>query len=338
MRIIFSLVLVGVLMAVGLVGSMLPGLFGVAIPYAALAIFIGGIIWRVFTWARSPVPFKIPTTMGQQKSLPWIKQSRFDNPQTTSEVVVRMLLEVFLFRSLFKNTRAELKDDRNLAYGQEFWLWIAGLIFHYSFLVVVLRHFRFFVEPVPRFVGIIESFDGFFEIGAPVIMLSGLVLLGAVTYLFFRRVYYSNMRYISLPADYFPLFLIGAIALTGILMRHFEWFKVDLNGVKHLAVGLFTFNPTVPEGIGFMFFIHLFLVCALIAYFPFSKLTHMAGIFMSPTRNMANNSRAKRHINPWNPEVKTHTYMEWEDEFRELMADADMRLEKPLPKEEEKKE
>ena len=78
----------------------LHSLFGVYIPYAALAIFIVGIILRVFKWARSPVPFRIPTTAGQEKSLPWIKHDKLEAPATTSQVVARMFLEVFLFRSL----------------------------------------------------------------------------------------------------------------------------------------------------------------------------------------------------------------------------------------------
>ena len=122
------------------------------------------------------------------------------------------------------------------------------------------------------------------------------------------------------------MLLIGAIAITGILMRYF--YKVDIVAVKKLGAGLLSLHPILPEGIGLLFYIHLFLVCCLIAYFPYSKLVHMAGIFMSPTRNLANNSRIRRHINPWNPEVKTHSYEEWEDEFREVMKDAGMPLEK----------
>ncbi len=55
--------------------------FGVVIPYAAGAIFIFGLLYRIWRWAGAPVPFRIPTTCGQQKSLPWIKSSFLDNPQ-----------------------------------------------------------------------------------------------------------------------------------------------------------------------------------------------------------------------------------------------------------------
>jgi nitrate reductase gamma subunit len=103
---------------------------------------------------------------------------------------------------------------------------------------------------------------------------------------------------------------------------------VDITAVKELAVGLFKFHPKSPEGIGVIFYIHLFMISILIAYFPFSKLMHFAGIFLSPTRNLSNNSRMKRHINPWNYPVKYHTYEEYEDDFREKMIEAGLPVDK----------
>lgn len=109
-------------------------------------------------------------------------------------------------------------------------------------------------------------------------------------------------------------------------MRYF--YRIDLVNVKELAVGLFSFHPAVPQGTGVLFYVHLFLVCTLLAYFPFSKLMHMPGIFLSPTRNLANNSRMKRHVNTWNHPVRVHTYEEYEDEFREKMREAGLPLDK----------
>ena len=109
-------------------------------------------------------------------------------------------------------------------------------------------------------------------------------------------------------------------------MRYFT--KTDLSAVKQLAMGIISFHPVMPEGIGLMFYIHLFLVCVLLVYFPFSKLMHLGGVFLSPTRNLANNNRMKRHANPWDYPVKVHTYEEYEDEFRDVMKAADMPLEK----------
>jgi len=303
-------------------------LFGVIIPYAAVAIFILGIIYRVLKWVTIPVPFRIPTTCGQQKSLPWIKRSKLDNPFTSLEVIGRMVLEVLLFRSLFRNMRTELRSGPRLVYASSKWLWIAALAFHYSFLIILLRHLRLFFEPVPSPVKFLETIDSLFQVWAPLLYMTDIVLIGAVTYLFLRRVIIPQMRYISLPSDYFPLFLILGIGITGVLMRYF--FKVDVVGIKELTMGLINFKPVIPEGIGVLFYIHLFLVGALFAYFPFSKLTHMVGVFLSPTRNLANNNRAKRHINPWNYPVKVHTYEEYEDEFRKKMKDVKLPLEKEV--------
>lgn len=310
-------------------------LFGVLIPYAALLIFIGGVVYRITNWAKSPVPFRIPTTCGQARSLPWIKQSRIDDPDTTGGVILRMALEILLFRSLFRNTKYQWKEGDRLTYIWEKWLWIAALAFHYAFATVVIRHLRFFMEPVPFWLQLLESADSFLrieymsdfiQIGLPGIFLSGLVLLAAVIYLLLRRIFIPQVKYISIASDFFPLFLIIAIAGSGILMRYIA--KVDIVTVKEFAMGLITLNPVPPVNVGAIFYVHLFLVCVLLVYFPFSKLMHAGGIFMSPTRNMANNSRSQRHVNPWNYPVKVHTYEEYEDEFRDKMIEAGLPVEK----------
>ena len=366
--ILFSAIAVTVIAVIPLVGVGLLDFrifFGIIIPYAAILTFFVGIIVRVIGWARSPVPFRIPTTAGQQWSLPWIKHNRIDNPKSTAGVIIRMAFEVLTFRSLFRNTRLEFREGPKIGYEWEKWLWLAALAFHYSFLVVILRHLRFFTEPIPGFVHLLESLDSFLEagiaplqgFGVPGMLLSGFVLMAAVTFLLLRRIVISQMRYISLPADYFPLFLILGIGTTGIMMRYggmalqyvtrflnyivnlelnplnVDVFTAQLVNVKELAMGLVTLRPTMPEDIGTLFFIHLFLVSVLIAYIPFSKLMHMAGIFLSPTRNLSNNNRFVRHINPWNYPVEVHTYEEYEDEFREKMIDAGLPVEKMPTKE-----
>lgn len=322
----FAVLLIIVIVIIGIDTAQLEFLFGVIFPYAAIAVFLLGIIYRLVKWARSPVPFRIPTVTGQQKSLTWIKSSRLDSPHSTLGVIGRMALEILLFRSLFRNTKAQLKDGPALVYGSSKYLWLGALVFHWSFLVIVLRHFRYFTEPIPSFVLFLQNYDGLFQIGLPVLFITNVMILAALTFLFLRRVTDPKLKYISLSSDYFPLFLIISIAVTGILMRYFT--KVDIVSVKELAIGLFSFNPIIPQGIGIMFYIHLFLVSILLAYFPFSKLLHMPGVFLSPTRNLANNSRMKRHINPWNKPVRIHTYEEYEDEFRDKMKAAGIPLEK----------
>ena len=329
MNLFAALLIVCALTALALIGAgaaNLEYLFGVIIPYAGISIFLIGLIYRVIHWAKSPVPFRIPTTCGQQKSLTWIKPNNLESPYNIWGVIGRMFLEIFFFRSLFRNTRAEVKEGPKIIYSASKWLWAAGLAFHWSFLVVIIRHFRFFIEPVPQIISNIENLDGFFQIGLPILYITDLILVGALGYLFFRRVVIPQVRYISLVADYLALFLLGAIVTSGICLRYYD--KTDIVGIKELATNLLNLTPVIPEGIGGTFYIHLFLVSCLLMYFPFSKLMHMGGVFLSPTRNLANNNRVKRHINPWNHDVKLHTYAEYEEEFHDVMKAAGLPLEK----------
>jgi nitrate reductase gamma subunit len=328
----FAAVIVLILLVyAGIEGAHMYELFGVIVPYAAFLIFVAGVIARVVGWGRSPVPFRIPTTCGQQKTLPWIKQDKVENPSTTGGVIVRMLMEIFLFRSLFRNLKTELhgtEKDPKIVYGSAKWLWMAGMAFHYTFFFILFRHLRFFFQNVPWPVHVAERVDSFLQIGVPLLYLSDVVFLFAVTYLFLRRVFIPQVKYISQAADYFPLFLIMGIGASGVLMRYFT--KVHVVGVKSLAMGLASLTPPTRglNEIGVMFYIHLTLISVLAAYFPWSKLMHAGGVLLSPTRNLANNSRMTRHINPWNYPVHVHTYEEYEEEFRDKMKAAGIPVEK----------
>ncbi|MEF9841092.1 MAG: sulfate reduction electron transfer complex DsrMKJOP subunit DsrM [Raoultibacter sp.] len=320
MKVVVPLMLTAVLAIVAWVGTHYLGLytlFGVIVPYAAFVCFLVGFVFRLIKWGRSAVPFCIPTTCGQQKTLPWIKQNKIDNPSSFAGVVKRMLLEVLVFRSLFRNAKTEKREEQ-LGIGSAKWLWLGALVFHWSMLIVVIRHLRLFLEPVPAPLVGIDVIDAFFQIGLPLLYLTDVFLVCALTFLFLRRVVVPRMRYVSLLNDYFPLILLIGIAAAGILMRYV--FRVDMVGVKEMTMGLVTLHPIVSPDIGAIFYIHLFLVCVLLAYFPWSKLMHAGGIFLSPTRNMANNSRMQRHVNPWDYKVKVHTYAEYEEEFKDKMV------------------
>jgi len=346
LRYIIPLIAVIVLFLISYLGAQVSGLqyvFGVVIPYLAIITFVLGFATRVIGWSRSAVPFSIPTTAGQQKTLPWIKHAQFDSPISRWQIVVRMALEILTFRSLFRNTRMKLKEGGRISYQLELFLWVGALAFHYAFLVVLIRHLRLFIEPVPFFVQLVENVDSFFRVeiiypafkfGVPGVYMSGFVLLAAVSYLFLRRLFVQQVKYISIASDYFPLFLIFGIALSGIFMRYFT--KIDVTAAKELTLGLVTFRPTIPDGVSGVFFVHIFFVSILLAYFPFSKLMHLGGVFLSPTRNMPTDTRARRHINPWNYPVPVHTYEEYEDEFREKMIEVGLPVEKmpePAPAE-----
>ncbi|WP_027720480.1 sulfate reduction electron transfer complex DsrMKJOP subunit DsrM [Maridesulfovibrio zosterae] len=329
MNALYSLVLVFALVLIALFGAgaaHMTGLFGTLLPYVAIAVFLVGFASRIIGWAKSPVPFSIPTTGGQQKSLDFIKHDRFDNPVTPGQTFIRMVLEICCFRSLFRNTSVALKDGR-VTYSSAKWLWGFSLLFHYSFLLIVIRHMRLFFEPVPVCIGFVEMIDGIMQIGVPRLYMSDLLILVGLGFLLGRRLRDPKLRYISLVTDYFPLLLIIGIALSGIYMRYFA--HVDIIALKKLTMGLVTLSPVIPEGVSVVFFVHLFLVCTLLVYFPFSKLMHAGGVFLSPTRNMPNDTRIKHHENPWNdPSIKPHSYADYEDDFREPMIEAGLPVEK----------
>lgn len=331
---LISICLVLLIMFIAWVGSWigLAPLFGVVFPYAAILVFIGGMIWRIVYWAKSPVPFCIPTTAGQEKSLSFIKQNKIDCPSDYWGVIKRMFLEVVFFRSLFRNTHAVIieddpinKEPRAVYYSSK-WLWCLSLIFHYSILIIVIRHFRLFMEPVPVVLRWIDDIDGIMQIGSPRFYWTGGLALCALLYLLGRRLCDQKVRYISLINDYFPLWLLIGIVGTGILLRYFD--KTEIAQVKIYLMALTHFSPISAAGINSLFFVHITLVCVLLCYFPFSKLAHMTGLWFSSTRNMPNNSRAVRHINPWNPPKEYFTYQQYEDEYREAMAEAGLPLDK----------
>jgi nitrate reductase gamma subunit len=300
-------------------------LLGVVVPLAALCVWAGGLVWRVVWWAKSPVPFRIPTTCGQQRACDFLPANPVDNPQSSPAVGVRLALEVLLFRSLFRNNSAELHPGPKLVFGANRWLWLFSLVFHYALLVVLLRHLRLFMAPVPSAVAALVRLDSALEWGLPPVTLTSLMLLGALLFLLARRLGSARLRYLSLLGDYWALLLLLAIAGSGVLLRH--WARIDVLAVKAFCLSLARLEPVLPERIHWLFFTHLSLVSVLLVYFPFGKLVHMGGTLLSPTRNLANNSRRVRHRNPWAQPAKLHSYAAYEDMFRDKMIKAGIPVE-----------
>ncbi|MDO9083842.1 MAG: respiratory nitrate reductase subunit gamma, partial [Humidesulfovibrio sp.] len=178
------------------------------------------------------------------------------------------------------------------------------------------------------FIVAVEFVDSVLQIYTPIVYQTDLLILAGAGFLLARRLYDAKLRYISLVNDYFPLLLILAIALSGMYMRYIA--KVDVMAIKDVVMGLTTFKfKTPPATIDVSFYVHVFLVSTLLAYFPFSKLMHFGGVFLSPTRNLPNDTRMHHHENPWNnPAIKPHSYEAYEDDFREPMFEAGLPLEK----------
>jgi nitrate reductase gamma subunit len=308
-------------------GPALPFLFGVVLPLLSLMIFLAGFVRKIFAWAASPVPFPIALTGGQQQFLDEIPARRLEAPPGPFWAVCRMSLEILCFRSLLRNTQARKAPEIGLVHQPDPWLWLAAVIFHYALLLILLRHLRFVLDPAPWWIGLLISADGFFQIGSPRLYLSNVAFLLALAFLLGRRLRDPRLRYISLPVDYFILLLLAGLAGTGLYLRHGG--HEDIAALKIFAMNLVSLRPTAPAGAGPAFFSHLAYASALLICFPFCKLMHLGGIFLSPTRALPNNSREHRHVNPWNRPREFQTYAQYEESFRKNMAAAGLPLESP---------
>jgi nitrate reductase gamma subunit len=303
--------------------------------YAAAATFAAGIAWRVWTWARTPEPFQIPTTTGQQRSLAWIPPSRVESPSTRLGVAGRLALEGLLFRSLFRNTvPGPAARGPQLCPPPVFFerkaLWLGAMALHWSLLVIVVRHLRLVVDPVPGLAAGLASLDGFFEIGTPRWYATDAIVAAALVYLLIRRLRDPLLRYVTLPADYVALAALMAVTGTGIALRYGA--RVDLVDVRTFTLGLAALAPVPLKDANPWLAAHVAAVAGLLAMLPFTKMVHAAGLWLSPTRNQANDSRRRRHVNPWNAPVDIHGYEAWRDEFRDKLEAAGMPIDETAPR------
>lgn len=223
--------------------------------YVAFGIFVGGIAYRIWEYKRTPVPLKVPTTPA---------------PTTRLGVIWRMVKEVLFFESLWKSNK---------------WIWIFAQLFHASLWLIIIRHLRYFMEPVPTLVVLAQPFGKY----------AGLTFLLGALGLLARRILVPRVRYISAPSDYLMLLLFIGIAVSGLMMTFVE--RQDIVGVKAFFLGLMTFDwQPLPASLPLA--VHLGLVALWMIVFPFSKLLHAPGVFFSPTRAAADDPRERFYQSP----------------------------------------
>ena len=237
--------------------------------YIATAILVIFVARKIWIYKKTPAPLKIPTTPA---------------PTTRTGVAFRMVKELTIFESLFKSNK---------------WTWLFGWLFHFGLLLVLLRHLRYFTDPVWGWVAFIQPFGKY----ASFMMIIGLAGLWA------RRIFVDRVRYISAPSDHLMLLLLIAIGVTGVLMTFVT--HTDIVALKSFLIGLMTFAWASNAGLtpmpnDYVLIIHLALVIMLMIIFPFSKLLHAPGVFFSPTRNQVDNPREQRHLAEWATKLETN--------------------------------
>lgn len=224
--------------------------------YFAALVLVAGLANKIIQYARTPAPLKIPTTPA---------------PTTKTGVAFRMTREVVFFESLFRGSK---------------WTWIFGWMFHFGLFLVTLRHLRYFLDPVPLPIQMIQPFG----------IYGGIAMVIGLAGLWARRFLVDRVRYITSLSDHLILALLIAIGVTGLLMRFVV--HTDIMRVKQFFQGLYVGQVyTLPADP--LLLMHLLLVAGLMIIFPYSKLLHAPGLFFSPSRNQVDNPREQRHIAPW---------------------------------------
>lgn len=140
-------------------------------------------------------------------------------------------------------------------------LWIGEWTFHISFVLVILRHLRYFLDPLPPCIWALQT-PG---------IIAGYVLPLSLAYIFTVKFLVERKKYFS-SYNFSLLVLILLLSVSGLYMRTI--YHPDIVSVKTFIMGIVTFRfGAVPGSIFFIF--HFALVLTLIVNLP----TH---IFAAP--------------------------------------------------------
>jgi nitrate reductase gamma subunit len=147
--------------------------------YFAAFVLVAGLALKVWQYAQTPAPLKIPTTPA---------------PTTRTGVAFRITREVVFFESLFRGNK---------------WIWIFGWMFHFGLFLVTLRHLRYFIEPVWAPIQFIQPFG----------IYGGIAMVIGLAGLWARRFLVDRVRYITSMSDHLILALLFTIGMSGLVMQ-----------------------------------------------------------------------------------------------------------------------
>lgn len=199
--------------------------------YLAYAAFWIRFLTHALVWRRAARRLKEPVA---------------NMPRSRMKACALTAVDVILFGRLFKVNAA---------------LWFGEWVFHVSFLLVLLRHLRFLLNPVPGWVWSVQTAG----------LIAGYVLPASLAYILVIRLLTKREKYAA-PANVFLLALVLVISSLGILMR--QWFTPNLVDVKLFMLGILCMKPAPAPG-SLLFAAHFLLVLVLVLFVP----TH---IFTAP--------------------------------------------------------
>jgi len=224
-------------------------LVGRVLPYVTAVVFLAGIIYRFYVWARTPMPGSI---------------TLFPAPKSGAGTAGAVLQEAFLFRGLFRSSKS---------------FWTASWVFHVMLLLIFVGHFRV-VTDFPRIWAALGmsgtgQVDRFSALSGGT---AGVIILAMAGWLLWRRLANTAVREISGAADFAVLALIIGILITGDAMRFVSHF--DLSETRQYFGQLATFSSADVPMNGW-FLSHFLLAQVLLLVIPFSKILHFGGLFFS---------------------------------------------------------
>jgi len=222
------------------------------LPYAALAVFLFGVGWRVYQWLA-------PRGRTGLRSVAVMPET-FGGSAVVGDVAKR----VVVFYTLPK-----MEDDRTLIVGT--------MMFHYGIWVVLLSHLGLIV-PLPISAQTHDLLGLYIGGAAGLLTLAGLLVLTA------RRVGSPQLRRISFFDDYFAvalLFLIIALGLLQTLVIRPDY----LDTVSPWLTSILTFSPNLSPiaGVGAVTVLHIAVALVFIAYLPYGKMAHIVSYMFMPT-------------------------------------------------------
>ena len=194
------------------------------ITYIVCAVFLGRFLLHVLSWLKAVKQPAVEAISGK----------------ISSGVIAEMLLDIVFFRRLIKTNKI---------------LWAASWTFHVSLLLVVLRHLRYFMYPVPDFVISMQTIG----------IAAGYVLPVSLLIILIIRAAGNRDRYLSFY-NFFLLSMLLLTGITGVLLKLF--YRTSLLDIKAFMMGIVTFHPeAMPDSL--LFIVHYVLVLILIPALPF---------------------------------------------------------------------
>jgi nitrate reductase gamma subunit len=215
---------------------------GVILPPVTFVVFVAAMLSRLWTWKKLPQPGMtlFPTS-----------------PKGTTAGVLK---ETLLFPSLFKSDR---------------FLWAISWLFHAMLALIIIGHLRVVTDFPWLWSALNIDAD---TMSTAVGGAAGVMILLMLVLLIGRRFVTTRVQEISSPGDYFAVFLILAIVITGNGMRLAGHFDLAASR-QYFASLVMLQRPMVPENGWFL--AHLFLAQVLLIYMPFSKIMHFGGVFFT---------------------------------------------------------